>query len=50
MYICVTVAYKNPTDEQLSTHDIDTKIDNGNWMANAANEVNYALAARYLLY
>ena len=46
----MTVAYKNLDDEPLSTDDIDIKIDNGNWMANAANEDNYALAARNLLY
>ena len=48
--ICVTVAFKNPDDEPLSIDDIDTKIDSGNWMDNAANDDNYALAARNHLY
>ena len=50
MCICVTMAFKNPDDEPLSTDDIDTKIDSGNWMDNAANDDNYALAARKRLY
>ena len=50
MCICVTVAFKNPDNEPLSTDDIDTKIDSGNWMDNAANDDNYALAARNHLY
>ena len=50
MCICVSVAFKNPDDEPLSTDDIDTKIDSGNWMDNAADDDNYALAARNHLY
>ena len=47
VYLC-DCGIKN-RDEPLSNNDIDTKIDNGNWMANAASEDSYALAARNLL-
>ena len=46
----MTMAYNNPDDGLLSTDNIDTKIENGDWVAKAANNDNYALAARKRLY
>lgn len=48
--ICKAVTYNSLDDEQLSNNDIDTKIDSGDWMDKAANDDNYALAARKRLY
>ena len=50
MCIYMTMAYNNPDDGLLSTDNIDTKIENGDWMAKAAYDDNYALAARKRLY
>ena len=51
IWICVAVSYSTNSDDELaSTGDIDTMLDDGDWMANAAVNDNRATAARKRLY
>ena len=45
MCICVAVTYNNPDDELLPTRDIDTEINNGDWMDKSTVDGNLGSAA-----
>ena len=50
MCICLAVTYTNHDDKLLSTGDIDTEINNGDWMDKSAVDDNLGSAARKRFY